>query len=62
VTLYTVTVSGQWLGKHIPVARQQIINNATVGLQQWKWGVSTVRSHCQGMAGEDTADQKRING
>jgi hypothetical protein len=31
----------QRLGKHIPVARQQIINNATVGLQKWKWGVPT---------------------
>jgi hypothetical protein len=35
-----MTVSGQQLGKHIPVARRQIINNATVGLQQWKQGVS----------------------
>jgi hypothetical protein len=26
--------SGQRLGKHIPVARQQIVNNATVGLQE----------------------------
>jgi hypothetical protein len=26
-----VTVSGQWLGKHVPVARQQTINNETVG-------------------------------
>jgi hypothetical protein len=34
-------VSGQRLGKHVPVARQQILNNATVGLQQWKRGVST---------------------
>jgi hypothetical protein len=24
------------LGKHVPVARQQILNNATVGPQQWK--------------------------
>jgi hypothetical protein len=33
---YTRTVSGQQLSKYVPVARQQIINNATVGLQQWK--------------------------
>jgi hypothetical protein len=33
---YTVAVSGQRLGKHFPVARQQIFNSATVGLQQWK--------------------------
>jgi hypothetical protein len=26
----------QRLVKHVPVARQQIINNATVELQQWK--------------------------
>jgi hypothetical protein len=26
-----VTVSGQWLGKHGPIARQQIVNKATVG-------------------------------
>jgi hypothetical protein len=32
---YTRAVSEQRLGKHIPVARQEIINNATVGLQQW---------------------------
>jgi hypothetical protein len=28
-------VAERWLGKHVPVARQQIINTATVGLQQW---------------------------
>jgi hypothetical protein len=33
---YTRTVSGQRLGKHVPVARQQILNIATVGLQHWK--------------------------
>jgi hypothetical protein len=33
---YTRAVSGQRLGKHVPFARQQILNNATVGLQQWK--------------------------
>jgi hypothetical protein len=33
---YTRAVSRQRLGKHIPVVRQQILNNATVGLQQWK--------------------------
>jgi hypothetical protein len=33
---YTRAVSGQWLSKHVPVVRQQILNNATVGLQQWK--------------------------
>jgi hypothetical protein len=31
-----VAVSGQWLGKHVLVATQQILNNARVGLQQWK--------------------------
>jgi hypothetical protein len=30
VTLKTAIVSGQRLGKHVPVARQQILNNATV--------------------------------
>jgi hypothetical protein len=34
-------VSGQRLCKHVPVARQQILNNATVGLQQWKRSFST---------------------
>jgi hypothetical protein len=33
---YTRSVSGQRLGKHVPVAMQQILNNATIGLQQWK--------------------------
>jgi hypothetical protein len=33
---YTRAVSGQQLGKHIPIARQQILNNATVGPQQWR--------------------------
>jgi hypothetical protein len=28
---YTRAVSGQRLGKHVPVAMQQILNNATVG-------------------------------
>jgi hypothetical protein len=31
----------QRLTKHVPVPREQILNNATVGLQQWKKGVST---------------------
>jgi hypothetical protein len=35
----TATVCGQRLGKHVPVAKQQIISNAEVGLQQWKQGV-----------------------
>jgi hypothetical protein len=30
VTLYTEAVSGQRLGNHVPVARQQILNNTTV--------------------------------
>jgi hypothetical protein len=30
VTVLTATVSGQRLGKHVPLARQQILNNATV--------------------------------
>jgi hypothetical protein len=29
-------LSRQWLSKHVPVARQQIFNNAEEGLQQWK--------------------------
>jgi hypothetical protein len=33
---HTRPVSRQRLGKHVAVARQQILNNATVGLQQWK--------------------------
>jgi hypothetical protein len=33
---YTRAVSKQRLGKHVPVAGQKILNNATVGLQQWK--------------------------
>jgi hypothetical protein len=31
---YTKAVSGQGLDKYIPVAREQILNNTTVGLQQ----------------------------
>jgi hypothetical protein len=34
--VYTRAVSGQRLDKHVPVARQQILNKATVGLQEWK--------------------------
>jgi hypothetical protein len=37
---YTRAISGQRLGKYFLVARQQIVNNVTVGLQ-WKRGVST---------------------
>jgi hypothetical protein len=33
---YIRAVSGQPLSEHIPIARQQILNNATVGLQQGK--------------------------
>jgi hypothetical protein len=33
---YTRAVPGQWLGKHVLVSRKQILNNATVGLKQWK--------------------------
>jgi hypothetical protein len=33
---YTRAVSGQRLPKHVPAARRQILNNTTVGLQQWK--------------------------
>jgi hypothetical protein len=33
---YTRAVSGQRLGKHVPLAIQQSLNNATVGLQQWE--------------------------
>jgi hypothetical protein len=32
-------VAKQRLGKHVTVARQQIINKATVGLQEWKRSV-----------------------
>jgi hypothetical protein len=32
---YTSNIPGQWLGKHVPLARQQILNNATTG-QQWE--------------------------
>jgi hypothetical protein len=31
---YTRPVSGQRLDKHVPVVRQKILNNVTVGLQQ----------------------------
>jgi hypothetical protein len=42
---YTRTDSGQRLAKHVPVARQQILNNATVGLQQCKcWFFHVVRA------------------
>jgi hypothetical protein len=33
---YTNVVSRQQLCKHVPVARQQMLNNVTVGPQQWK--------------------------
>jgi hypothetical protein len=33
---YARAVSGQRLGKHVPVARQQILNNVKVELQQWE--------------------------
>jgi hypothetical protein len=33
---YTRAVIGQPLDKHFSVARQQILNNAAVGIQQWK--------------------------
>jgi hypothetical protein len=35
-------VSEQRLGKHVPVAMQQTLNNTTVALQQWKSGVFIV--------------------
>jgi hypothetical protein len=34
-----MTVPWQQLSKHVPVAKQQILNNSTVGLQQYKEGV-----------------------
>jgi hypothetical protein len=40
--IITRAVSGQWLGKQVPVARQQILNKATIGLQRWKSCVSYV--------------------
>jgi hypothetical protein len=36
---YIRAVSGQRLGKHVPVARQQIFNSLTVRLEQWKSSV-----------------------
>jgi hypothetical protein len=33
---YTRAFYGQRLGKHVPIARQHILNNATVGVQQWR--------------------------
>jgi hypothetical protein len=33
---YTSAVSGQRLRKHVPIAKKQILNNATVGVQQGK--------------------------
>jgi hypothetical protein len=30
----TRVVSGQRLGKHVPIARQKILNNTKVGIQQ----------------------------
>jgi hypothetical protein len=33
---YTRVVSEQRLDKHVPVASKQILNNAKVGLHQWK--------------------------
>jgi hypothetical protein len=33
---YTRAVSGHRLGKHVPVAKQQRLNNVTAELQQWK--------------------------
>jgi hypothetical protein len=38
---YTMAVSGQRLGKHVPISRQQILNNITGGLQQSKSVFST---------------------
>jgi hypothetical protein len=34
--------SGQWLSKHVAIARQQIRIDAAVGPQQWERGVSSV--------------------
>jgi hypothetical protein len=33
---YARAVSGHQLGKHVPIARQQILNIATVGPHRWK--------------------------
>jgi hypothetical protein len=33
---YTRAVSEQRIVKHVSVARQKILNNAKVGLQQWE--------------------------
>jgi hypothetical protein len=44
---YTRDVSGQRLGKHIPVARQQILNNGTVGLCVQQWKNCFLRGPCQ---------------
>lgn len=39
---YTRPVSEQRLNKHIPITRQQNLNNTTVEFQQWKSCVSYV--------------------
>jgi hypothetical protein len=33
---YTRAATGQRLYKHVPVDRYQILNNATVGIEQWE--------------------------
>jgi hypothetical protein len=41
---YARAVSGQRFGKHVPIARQQILNNAKVGKQQRKTVSYVVRA------------------
>jgi hypothetical protein len=42
-----MVVSGQRLGKHVPLVTQQILNNATVGLQQWKKKKNFLHGSCR---------------
>jgi hypothetical protein len=47
---YIRAASGQWLVKHVPVGRHQVLNNATVGLQHWK--SCFIRSLCREVISE----------
>jgi hypothetical protein len=46
VTPQPASVPGQWLGEHVPVAREQIPNKATVVLQQCKRVSTSSMSKC----------------
>jgi hypothetical protein len=61
--VYTRAVPGQRLSKYVPVARQQILNNATDRLQQWEWVVSAwsvSRSYLQTKLGRPSSVQKSV--